>query len=180
MNKPIYRTRTINILVNTTQGSVNFPDQPDLRNAYIGALEIFTENDITGPPAASGTVMPIADMKKCNFTLYEGDLAICTNDPILSFHRLQNASTDPFTKDLTVFDNMIMSFTKCTVNVNPGQTLSAATGVVPLRIYFLRPEDLERYAQRNAAVYLVGEKAIQEGQQGDRYKSWLISKSEGN
>jgi len=169
MNVKILRTRTINVLVNSVDGSVEFKDQPDLRNAFIQALEIFTAGDITGAPAASGTVMPVADMKKCTFTLYEGDLAIVFKDPVLSFHRLQNSANDPFVKDLTTFDNLMLSWDKCTVDIAPSQQLSAATYVIPLRIYFIRPKDMLRYAQRNAGLYALQEKYIKEAMNGTNY-----------
>ena len=61
-------------------GSTNtrfyFPDLPNLRNAMIQALQVYTPGTLTATPNTGSALVVEADMKKSFVTLYSGDLQL--------------------------------------------------------------------------------------------------------
>ena len=137
----LYKQRCIDIVMNTTTGSVNFPEQMDLQNAFITALEVYTFNTIAVSPQLFQTVMSVADMQKCFVNLWREDRQVSYRIPLLTFNRMQNASTDPFARDQFQLDFCKISWTKCTIDI--AGTLSSATTVIPFSVYYLKEYDVK-------------------------------------
>ena len=137
----LYKQRCIDIVMNTTTGSVNFPEQMDLQNAFITALEVYTFNTIAVSPQLFQTVMSVADMQKCFVNLWREDRQVSYRIPLLTFNRMQNASTDPFARDQFQLDFCQISWTKCTIDI--AGTLSSSTTVIPFSVYYLKEYDVK-------------------------------------
>jgi len=103
-----------------------FPDLPNLRNAKVTAIQVYTAGSITATPLTGSTPVTTADLKKTSLTLYEGDLQLLYNIPILNFNSLVNSATDPYTFELPAINGITISWVKSYV-VLP--TALATTGV---------------------------------------------------
>jgi hypothetical protein len=103
-----------------------FPDLPNLRNAKITAIQIYTAGTITATPLTGSTPVTTADLKKSFLTLYEGDLQLIYNVPMLNFNSIVNSAADPYTFELPAINGITISWVKSYV-VLP--TALATTGV---------------------------------------------------
>jgi hypothetical protein len=105
----------------TTLTRFYFPDQPNLRNAKIQAIQVYTYNTLSATPLSGSNMVSAADMKKSFLTLYSGDLQLIYSAPLLSFNNESNG-TDPFVYEVPKVDNMIISWTKCYVSLPTAPT----------------------------------------------------------
>lgn len=103
-----------------------FPDLPNLRNARITNIAIYTAGTITATPLTGSTPVTTADLKKSFLTLYEGDLQLVYNIPILSFNSIVNSAADPYQFELPSVNGMTVSWVKSYVSL---PTALATTGV---------------------------------------------------
>lgn len=103
-----------------------FPDLPNLRNAKITGVQVYTAGTITATPLTGQTPVTTADLKKSTLTLYEGDLQLVYNIPMLNFNNIVNSATDPYTFELPAINGLTLSWVKSYVNV---PTALATTGV---------------------------------------------------
>jgi len=103
-----------------------FPDLPNLRNAKITAIQIYTAGTITATPLTGSTPVTTADLKKSFLTLYEGDLQLIYNVPMLNFNSIVNSAVDPYSFEVTAINGITISWVKSYV-VLP--TALATTGV---------------------------------------------------
>jgi len=103
-----------------------YPDLPNLRNAKITAIQVYTAGTITATPLTGSTPVTTADLKKSTLTLYEGDLQLVYNIPLLNFNNIVNSAADPYTFELPAVNGMTISWVKSYVNV---PTALATTGV---------------------------------------------------
>ena len=103
-----------------------FPDLPNLRNARITNIAIYTAGTITATPLTGSTPVTTADLKKTSLTLYEGDLQLVYNIPILSFNSIVNSATDPYQFELPSVNGLTVSWVKSYVSL---PTALATTGV---------------------------------------------------
>lgn len=103
-----------------------FPDLPNLRNARITNIAIYTAGTITATPLTGSTPVTTADLKKTSLTLYEGDLQLVYNIPILSFNSIVNSAVDPYQFELPSVNGMTVSWVKSYVSL---PTALATTGV---------------------------------------------------
>jgi hypothetical protein len=103
-----------------------FPDLPNLRNAKITAIQIYTAGTITATPLTGSTPVTTADLKKSFLTLYEGDLQLIYNIPMLNFNSIVNSAVDPYSFELPAINGITISWVKSYV-VLP--TALATTGV---------------------------------------------------
>jgi len=103
-----------------------FPDLPNLRNAKITAIQIYTAGTITATPLTGSTPVTTADLKKSFLTLYEGDLQLVYNVPMLNFNSIVNSAVDPYSFELPAINGITISWVKSYV-VLP--TALATTGV---------------------------------------------------
>jgi len=111
-------------------GSTNtrfyFPDLPNLRNAMIQALQVYTPGTLTATPNTGSALVVEADMKKSFVTLYSGDLQLIYNAPLFAFNNIINSVTNPYNNELPTIDNMVISWTKSYISL---ATAPATTGV---------------------------------------------------
>ena len=103
-----------------------FPDLPNLRNARITNIAIYTAGTITATPLTGSTPVTTADLKNSSLTLYEGDLQLVYNIPILSFNSIVNSAADPYQFELPSVNGMTVSWVKSYVSL---PTALATTGV---------------------------------------------------
>jgi hypothetical protein len=103
-----------------------FPDLPNLRNAKITAIQVYTAGTITATPLTGSTPVTTADLKKSFLTLYEGDLQLVYNTPMLGLNNIVNSASDPYTFELPAVNGITISWVKSYV-VLP--TALATTGV---------------------------------------------------
>ena len=103
-----------------------FPDLPNLRNANITAIQVYTAGTITATPLTGSTPVTTADLKKSFLTLYEGDLQLIYNTPMLGLNSIVNSAADPYSFELPAINGITISWVKSYV-VLP--TALATTGV---------------------------------------------------
>ena len=89
-----------------------FPDLPNLRNAKITAIQIYTAGTITATPLTGSTPVTTADLKKSFLTLYEGDLQLIYNVPMLNFNSIVNSAVDPYSFELPAINGITISWVK--------------------------------------------------------------------
>jgi hypothetical protein len=116
----------INVPSGSTLTRFYFPDLPNLRNAKITGIQVYTAGTITATPLTGSTPVTTADLKKSTLTLYEGDLQLVYNIPMLNFNNIVNSAADPYTFELPSVNGMTLSWVKSYVNV---PTALATTGV---------------------------------------------------
>ena len=124
----IERFEAVEIAVPTSSTLTRFyfPDLPNLRNARITNIAIYTAGSITATPLTGSTPVTTADLKKTSLTLYEGDLQLVYNIPILSFNSIVNSAVDPYQFELPSVNGMTVSWVKSYVSL---PTALATTGV---------------------------------------------------
>lgn len=103
-----------------------FPDLPNLRNAKIRMIDVYTPGTITATPLTGSTPVTIADMKKTTITLYVGDLQLVYNMPLLTFNNFVNSAVDPYINVPVNVNGLTISWTKSFVSV---PSALATTGV---------------------------------------------------
>jgi hypothetical protein len=107
----------ISVPSGSTLTRFNFPDLPNLRNAKIDRIVFYTAGTITATPLTGSTPVTTADMKKSFVTLYEGDLQLLYNVPILEFNNIVNSATDPYQNDPIDIDGITISWTKSFISL---------------------------------------------------------------
>ena len=103
----------------------SIPDQPQLRNAKIQAIQFYTPTAITKTPLSGATPTTLADLKQSYLTLYQGDLQILYRMPLLSLNNISDL-TSPFVFELPEMNDIDISWTKSYVNIS---TALATTNV---------------------------------------------------
>lgn len=115
----IERFEAVEIAVPTGSTLTRFyyPDLPNLRNAKVTAIQVYTAGTITATPLTGSTPVTTADLKKSSLTLYEGDLQLVYNIPLLNFNNIVNSAADPYTFELPAINGMTISWVKSYVNL---------------------------------------------------------------
>ena len=103
-----------------------FPDLPNLRNAKISAIQVYTAGSITATPLTGSTPVTTADLKKSFLTLYQGDLQLVYNVPMIFLNNIVNSAADPYTFELPAVNGITVSWVKSYVNL---PSALATTGV---------------------------------------------------
>ena len=119
-----YEAVEVPIPTGSTNTRFYFPDLPNLRNAMIQAVQLYTPGTLSATPNTGSTMVPIADLQKSFLTLYSGDLQLIYNAPLLAFSNIINSATNPYSNDLPTIDNMVISWTKSYISLStaPGTT----------------------------------------------------------
>jgi hypothetical protein len=116
----------VNVPSGSTLTRFNFPDQPQLRNAKIQGIQVYTPTVITATPLSGSTPVTLADMKKSFLTLYQGDLQIIFQLPLLNFNGISDL-TSPFVFELPEINDIDISWTKSYIQTS---TALSTTNVV--------------------------------------------------
>ena len=119
----------INVPSGSTLTRFQFPDQPQLRNAKIQGIQVYTPTAITKTPLSGATPTTLADLKQSFLTLYQGDLQILYQLPILAFNNIQDL-TSPHVWELPEMNDIDISVTKSSV------TTAAALGTTGVTYSF--------------------------------------------
>jgi len=124
----IERFEAVEIAVPTSSTLTRFyfNDLPNLRNARITNIAIYTAGTISATPLTGSTPVTTADLKKSFLTLYEGDLQLVYNIPMLSFNSIVNGAADPYQFELPSVNGLTISWVKSYVSL---PTALATTGV---------------------------------------------------
>ena len=93
-----------------------FPDLPQLRMAKIEAIQVYVAGAISATPLTGSTPVTLADAKKSFLTLYQGDLQLIYNIPILALNNLQEGTT-PFVFELPGMNDIDISWTKSFISL---------------------------------------------------------------
>jgi len=115
----------VNVPSGSTLTKFFFPDQPQLRNAKIQGIQVYTPTALTKTPLSGSTPTTLADLKQSYLTLYQGDLQIILNLPLLNFNFI-NDLTSPFVFELPELNDIDISWTKSYVSTS---TALATTSV---------------------------------------------------
>jgi len=124
-----------------TATKIQFNDQPYLRNKQITGIEILNGNDMTTSPTGK-TPITTAQMKLSYLTLYLNDVNNPQNVgewiqqvPFTLMHRIQNASTDPFVRQMYELMGQVIYWEKCYISL--ASSLNNTTDVsFLLNVYF--------------------------------------------
>lgn len=149
MSVPVTRFEYVEIPVpnGTTLRQFSFPDLPNLRNAKILSMELFYCIDRASYPtiAPSGAVtMAQGDMMNCYLTLYEGDLQVVKDMPVVklqhfTFNDPSNNQHSVSTEKQVAFNGPIISWNKSFVRFS--NAVISSSVVVAFGITYLQPED---------------------------------------
>lgn len=133
-----YEVIEIPVPSGSTNLQFNFPDQPQLRDARVVGMEIYTAQTMTASPLSGGTPVANADLEKSSLTLMVGNLQQIDRMPVLALNRFQDSATPaPFVRDMQLFQDLIISWTKSYVQV---PTAVGTTGrVYVFGVYYYLP-----------------------------------------
>jgi hypothetical protein len=106
----------INVPNGSTLTRFYFPDLPQLRNAKIEAIQVYIAGAISATPLTGSTPVTVADAKKSFLTLYQGDLQLIYNIPLVGLNNIQEGTT-PFIFDLPSINDIDISWTKSFVSL---------------------------------------------------------------
>jgi hypothetical protein len=103
-------------------GSTNtrfyFPNLPNLANAMIQNIQVYTPGVLSASPNTGSTMVTEADLKKSFLTLYSGDLQLIYNAPLLAFNNIISSATpNPYLNGLPDINNMVISWTKSFISL---------------------------------------------------------------
>jgi hypothetical protein len=127
---------------NTTLTQFKFPTQDFLRGKYIISIESLNVHDVPVSPIGNA-VITYVNMQNSFLTLYEqnpeatdaqgitssGEGQWNENIPLVTLHRLQNASTDAYTSELPIFTPRVIVWEKSYVQLANGTTLGNGAAV---------------------------------------------------
>jgi hypothetical protein len=135
----------IPVAQNSTLVQYNFPDQQNLRNAEITAIEIYTSETLAKSPVTGSNLISVADLQKTSLLLYQGDVQLTYYLPVLALNRYQGGSafTAPFVRALFELDNVVISWTKSLVQLaSAPASVAGAPAVFAFGIYYELPKGL--------------------------------------
>lgn len=112
-----FQTVEVNVPSGSTLTRFFFPDQPQLRNAKIQGIQVYTPTVITATPLSGSTPTTLADLKKSFLTLYQGDLQIIFQLPLLNFNAIADL-TSPYVFELPEMNDIDISWTKSYISTS--------------------------------------------------------------
>lgn len=159
--EPVIRCQAIDVTLSNTLGIVSFPDQPQLRNARIVGMELipFYVLKRTAQLNKSNIEYVLDQETECDIVLnlFEGDLQIINNLPILCLNRMReqinvNDYTDgvPSNWHFSVYaasdyyklNNRVISWTKCNLQARTLDGLFSSSKTVSFMVYYYDLNDL--------------------------------------
>ena len=106
-----------------TATKIQFQDQPYLRGKQITAIEVINGGDMTTSPTGK-TIVTNTQMKLSYLTLYLNDVnnpknvgEWIQNVPFTLLHRTQNASNDPFVRQMYELQGQVIYWEKCFISL---------------------------------------------------------------
>jgi hypothetical protein len=120
---------------------LQFNDQPYLRNKQITGIEIINSNDMSKSPT-NNVPLTNAQLQTGYLTLYLNDVSApqnigewIQNVPLTLMHRVQNASADPFVRQMYELAGQVIYWEKCYVTFAQALTPGANVSIL-LNVYF--------------------------------------------
>lgn len=131
----LYRSEPIELQITPTGTQFNFQDYPQLRNAPVWGIELYTTGTVTNSPLSGLPILPTASMKTAFISLYEvtydKSWGLYVNQkPVINFNRTNN-TVDPFVFDYTRCVGQIVQWQKCFIRLT-----AAIGGSTTYAIYF--------------------------------------------
>jgi hypothetical protein len=127
-----YEAVEVSIPSGSTLSKFFFPDLPNLtgRDGYpvsINSIVFFSSDATTLSPLSGSSLVTQTDMQKSYLTIYQGDLQVLYNIPVVSlnFVRAASTSTQPYVNDQPELMNLKnVSWTKSFISLStpPGTT----------------------------------------------------------
>jgi hypothetical protein len=111
-----YEAVEISVPSGSTLTRFYFPDLPQLRNAKIEAVQVYVAGAISATPLTGSTPVTLADAKKSFLTLYQGDLQLIYNIPLVGLIDI-NDGTSPYVFQLPSMNDIDISWTKSFVSL---------------------------------------------------------------
>jgi hypothetical protein len=93
-----------------------FPDLPQLHNAKIQAIQIYAAGTLAASPLTGSALPVLADLKKSFLTLYQGDLQVIYNIPMVALNNIADSAT-PYSFELPSINDISISWTKSFVSL---------------------------------------------------------------
>jgi hypothetical protein len=93
-----------------------FPDLPQLRNAKIEAIQVYPAGTLAASPLTGSALPVLADLKKSFLTLYQGDLQLIYNIPLVALTNIADSAT-PYSFELSQLNDIDISWTKSFVSL---------------------------------------------------------------
>lgn len=93
-----------------------FPDLPQLRDAKIQAIQIYAAGTLATSPLTGSALPVLADLKKSFLTLYQGDLQVIYNIPMVALNNIADSAT-PYVFELPSVNDISISWTKSYVSL---------------------------------------------------------------
>ena len=93
-----------------------FPDLPQLRDAKIESIQIYAAGALALSPLTGSALPVLADLKKSFLTLYQGDLQVIYNIPLVALNNISDGST-PYVFELPGVNDISISWTKSYVSL---------------------------------------------------------------
>lgn len=150
MSIPVTRFEYVEIPVpnGSTLRQFPFPDLPNLRNAKILSIELFYNidslTDTIIAPSGANTMIK-ANMVNCYLNLYEGDLQVVKDMPVIKLQHFNYNNDDDVvhsisTEKQVLFNGQIITWNKSYVRFS--KALSETNFCICLGITYLQPEDV--------------------------------------
>jgi hypothetical protein len=121
---------------------VQLNDQPYLRQKQIYGIEVINVSDMTLSPT-NLTPLTNAQMKTAYLTLYLNDVGNPANVgewiqqvPFTLMHRVQNAATDPFVRQMFELNGQVIYWEKCYVTFPVALVATSAPISILFNVYF--------------------------------------------
>ena len=125
---------------NTAQ-KVQFADQPYLRNKMITGIELINSADMSVSPTGK-TPVTNTQSQNCYLTLYLDDPNNRKNVgewiqsvPFTLLHRIQNASSDPFVRQMYELNSQVIYWEKCYISLGAALNNTADVSFL-FNVYF--------------------------------------------
>ena len=123
-----YRVQLVEYVIpaGNTGATIQFTDQPYLRNKKILGLAAYNANDFPVSPLGNA-VITLAQMQTCFVNFYTTDPGLPKSQglwiqglPLIELHQIQNASADPFQRDKFLMAEQGIYWEKTNVTLAPG------------------------------------------------------------
>lgn len=123
LNLRLYQAVEIPVPTSSTLTKYFFQDQPQLRNATVNAIQVYTNSTLSKTPLSGSNMVAAADMKQSFLTLFSGDLQVVWNIPLLALNNISNG-TDSYVFELPNMQGIVISWVKSFVQLAtaPGTT----------------------------------------------------------
>jgi len=125
----------LTLVAGTSGQRFNFPDQPKLRFSNLNAVEAYNADDLTTSPSG---VTPISatNFKNAYLVLYSNGQESLNRIPLISLHRTQTGTTNPFVRSLMQFQGQQIAWEKSYVLTGSAITIGGSSNSFLFGVYY--------------------------------------------